>query len=75
MIKKIFKLKYAKIYPMDNYCFKCNSICSYSFFPYCYNCDYLKSLNISCNICKYNKDPFCLYCKKKINNFEEAIEY
>ena len=34
------KIKYAKIYPENNYCIRCNKILEYNFYELCNNCEY-----------------------------------
>lgn len=34
------KIKYAKIYPENNYCIKCNKIIGYNFYELCNQCKY-----------------------------------
>ena len=34
------KIKYAKIYPENNYCINCNKILEYNFYKLCNKCKY-----------------------------------
>jgi len=69
--------KYAKIYPLNNYCIKCNKLFSYNFFPYCYECDYLDTFgDYGCEYCEqYKNTTQCLFCKKIFNYKTAASLY
>ena len=54
------KIKYAKIYPENNYCMKCNKILYCNFYQLCSNCKYFTKNN--------NKNKI-LFIKNKIHKW------
>lgn len=74
-MKYLNKKKYCKIYPLENYCKKCNTPFIYDYFLFCYECDYIKSNNNGCEVCNHYKKKVsqecqCIYCNK-IYNYEK----
>ena len=53
------KIKYAKIYPENNYCIKCNKLLNYYFYELCNNCEYSTK--------NYYKNNKILFIKNKIH--------